>query len=162
MSPAALWLGDNLRKQAVSLYGQEKYAEALSHAMETLNIYRETFGTHYDQYPTALIVQGLSLTKTGQPKEGEKLLREAVKLRNESLPKGHYWIALANGALGECLMIQKRYDEAESLLTESYESLKNSQGANNPRTQLARQRLITLYQDLGKGGEGCFSVKSFV
>jgi len=47
-------------------------------------------------------------------------------------------------------MIQKRYKEAEPLLRDSYQSLKLSQGVNNPRTQLARQRLITLYQDLGK------------
>ncbi|PYX12871.1 MAG: tetratricopeptide repeat protein, partial [Acidobacteria bacterium] len=53
-------------------------------------------------------------------------------------------------ALGECLTIEKRYNEAEPLLLESYESLKSSQGANNPRTQLALQRLITLYENWGK------------
>jgi len=35
-------------------------------------------------------------------------------------------------------------------LLESYESLKSSQGASNPRTQLALQRLITLYENWGK------------
>ena len=90
------------------------------------------------------------LAKTGQPKEGEKILREAVKIRTDLLPKGHYWVALANSALGECLTIEKRYSEAEPLLLESYESVKGSQGASNPRTQLVLQRLITLYETWGR------------
>ena len=72
MSPGSLWLGDNLRNQAVSLYQQEKYSDALDRAIETLSIYRASFGTHYDHYPTALIVQGLSLTKIGKPKKASK------------------------------------------------------------------------------------------
>ena len=146
LNPSSLWLGDNLRNQAISYYQQGRYAESLSKVTETLKIYLEGFGTHYDNYPTALIIQGLILAKTGQREEGEAILREAVKLRTESLPKEHYWVALANGALGECLTIQERYGEAEPLLVGSYESLKNSQGANNPRTRLMLQRLIELYE----------------
>ncbi|MEP6904173.1 MAG: serine/threonine-protein kinase, partial [Actinomycetota bacterium] len=146
LSPQNLWLGDNLRNQAVALYGQGKYVEAIKQTDEALKIYDESFGKHYDQYPTALIVKGLSLVKNGQTIEGEKLLREAVKIRVESLPKEHFWIALANSALGECLMIEKRYTEAEPLLSESYESLKVSQGAENPRTKLAKSRLAALYE----------------
>jgi serine/threonine-protein kinase len=144
--PSHLWSGDNLRNQAISYYQQGRYAESLSKVGETLQIYRESFGTHYDNYPTALIIQGLSLAKTGQVKEGETILREAVRIRTESLPKEHYWVALANSALGECLTIQQRYSEAEPLLVASYESLKNSQGTHNPRTRLALQRLVELYE----------------
>ncbi|MEP6686482.1 MAG: tetratricopeptide repeat protein, partial [Verrucomicrobiota bacterium] len=105
---------------------------------------------HYDNYPTALIIRGLSLTKTGQPNEGEKILREAVKIRTDSLPKEHYWVALANSALGECLTIEKRYQEAEPLMLDSYESLRRSQGSSNPRTRLALQRLVALYDNWGE------------
>src|SRR4029077_19677557 len=103
LAPSNLWLDDNLRNQAISYYQQGRYAESLSKVAETLKIYRESFGTHYDNYPTALIIQGLGLAKTGQVKEGETILREAVRIRTESLPKEHYWVALANSALGECL-----------------------------------------------------------
>jgi len=143
---SSLWLGDCLRNQAISFYQQGRYDESLSKVTETLKIYLETFGPRYDNYPTALLVQGLSQVKTGHLKEGETILREAVKIRTESLPKDHYWVALANSALGECLTIQRRYDEAEPLLVGSYESLKNSQGTNNPRTGLALQRLVELYE----------------
>jgi tetratricopeptide (TPR) repeat protein len=144
--PSNLWSGDNLRNQAISYYQQGRYAESLSKVTETLKIYRESFGPYYDNYPTALIINGLILAKTGQPEEGETILREAVKIRTDLLPKGHYWVALANSALGECLTIEKRYNEAEPLLLASYESLKSSQGASNPRTQIALKRLITLYE----------------
>ena len=150
LNPSSLWLGDNLRNQAISFYQQGRYAESLSKVTEALKIYRESFGPYYDNYPTALIINGLILAKTGQPQEGEKILREAVKIRTDLLPRGHYWVALANSALGECLTIEKDYNEAEPLLLESYESLKTSQGASNPRTQLALQRLITLYENCGK------------
>ena len=149
LAPNNLWLGDNLRNQAISFYFQAKYTEAIQKADETLKNYA-TFGKHYDHYPTALIFKGLSLAKTGQAIEGEKLLREAVKLRTDSLPKEHFWVAIAESALGECLMMEKKYAEAEPLLRESYESLKNSQGAQNPRTILAQNRLVKLYQDWNK------------
>jgi serine/threonine-protein kinase len=150
LAPTSLWLGDNLRNQAVLFYQQGRYDESLHKVTETLKIYREGFGTHYDHYPTALITQGLSQAKTGQLKEAEKNLREAVKIRTESLPKEHYWVALANSSLGECLTIQKRYQEAEPLLLDSYERLKKSQGSSNPRTGLALQRLVELYDNWGK------------
>jgi tetratricopeptide (TPR) repeat protein len=150
LSPSHLWLADNLRNQAALLYEEGRFAESLEKVTRALDLYRQNFGTHYDNYPTALIIRGLSLTKTGQPNEGEMILREAVKMRTDSLPKEHFWVALANDALGECLTAQGRYDEAEPLLLQSYESLKSSQGAGNTRTHLAEQRLVALYESWGK------------
>ncbi|MGI8786569.1 MAG: protein kinase domain-containing protein [Pyrinomonadaceae bacterium] len=150
ISPSALWLGDNLRNQAISFYGQGNYAEAIAKADETLKIYEEGFGKHYDHYPTVLIFKGLSLAKSGQSTEGERLLREAVRLRRKSLPKEHFWVAIAESALGEDLTLQKRFGEAEPLLLKSYESLKASQGERNPSTLLARNRLVKLYEEWNK------------
>lgn len=143
-------MADNLWNQAALLYEEGRFSESLGKVTRALDLYRQNFGTHYDNYPTALIIRGLSLTKTGQPNEGETILREAVKMRTDSLPKEHFWVALANDALGECLTTQGRYDEAEPLLLQSYESLKSSQGAGNPRTGLAVQRLVAFYESWGK------------
>jgi serine/threonine protein kinase len=150
LSPSHLWLGDNLRNQAISLYRQNKFADAQSRVDETLKIYLESFGAHYDNYPTALITKGLILNKTGKSKEGEIILREAVKLRTESLPKEHFWVAVANAALGECLTTQKRFAEAEPLLVLSYAALNSSLGQRDPRTKEALQRLLKLYVEWGK------------
>jgi tetratricopeptide (TPR) repeat protein len=70
-----LWLGDNLRNQAISFYEQGRFAEAQVKVKEALKIYRASFGPSYDNYPTALIINGLILAKTGQPQEGEEILR---------------------------------------------------------------------------------------
>ncbi|MBK8465910.1 MAG: protein kinase [Chloracidobacterium sp.] len=150
ISPTSLWFGDNFRNQATSLYFQNRFDEAVGKADAALKNYEEGFGKHYDNYPTALIIKGLSLTKSGHSGEGERILREALKLRTETLAAGHYWVAAAQGALGECLATQRRFDEAEPLLVESYESLKASQGDGNPRTLLARNRLSNLYLSRGK------------
>ena len=150
MAPTSLWLGDNLRNEALLLYAQQKFPEAVAKANEAATIYENGFGKHYDHYPTVLIVKGLSLTRSGAAKTGETLLRDAVARRNATLSVEHFWVAAANGALGECLTTQKRYEEAEDLLRKSYESLKTSQEPDSPRLGLARQRLVLLYEKWGK------------
>ncbi|MFL6254688.1 MAG: protein kinase domain-containing protein [Pyrinomonadaceae bacterium] len=149
-SSSSLWLGDNLRNQAISFYRQERYAESQSRITETEKIYLESYGPSYDQYPTVLIFKGLILNKTGRAQEGERILREALRLRIESLPGEHFWVAAAKGALGECLTTQQRYAEAESLLQESYTSLEGCLGQRDPRTTEAARRLTSLYEAWGK------------
>jgi tetratricopeptide (TPR) repeat protein len=153
LNPSSLWLGDNLRNQASSFYQQGRYAESLSKVTETLKIYRESFGPYYDNYPTALIINGLILTKTGQAKEGEKILRDALRIRLESLPKSHFWVALAQGALGECLVTQGRFSEADPLLVDSYNNLAQKLGPRDPRTRAALKRLIAFYDSWAKPEE---------
>jgi serine/threonine protein kinase len=149
-NPTSLWLGDNLRNQAVSLYQQGEYAESQSKITEAEKIYLESFGPGYDHYPTVLIIKGLILDKTGHSQEGEKILREALRLRVASLPKEHFWVALATDALGECLTTQKRFAEAEPLLVESYNKLNSHLGQHDPRTLEALRRLLSLYRAWNK------------
>ena len=145
LAPKSLWTGDNLRNQAMLLYRTGRYNAALEKADETLHIYDESFGPHYDNYPTALIIHGLSLDRLGRTADAERDLREALRLRGESMPPGHFFTSLAQSALGEFLTHQNRFAEAEPLLVGSYEDLNRSQGSGNPRTVLARTRVHDLY-----------------
>ncbi|MDQ6625738.1 MAG: serine/threonine-protein kinase [Verrucomicrobiota bacterium] len=148
LGPAHLWLGDNLRNQAISFYRQGRFTEAQIKVTEALRIYEESFGPHYDQYPTALMTKGLILDQTGNSIEGEAALREALKLRTDSLPKDHFWVALAERALGECLSRQPmRAAEAEPLLLHSCRTLTRKFGANDPRTKSARHQLVAYYDN---------------
>jgi len=97
-----------------------------------------------------LMVQGMIYSQTGRTAEGEKLLRKAVRIRAENVPETHFLRATANGALGEFLTTQARFPEAETFLLASYQSLKKSQAENSPRTLLALQRLIALYENWGR------------
>jgi serine/threonine-protein kinase len=149
-NPSYLPLGDNLRLQAQALCSEHRYAEAETKINETLKIYRATTSQQYINYATALMIQGLIGSQTGKTEEAEKLLREAARIRSENLPETHFLRATANGALGEFLTAQRNFTEAEPLLLNSYDSLKISQGANSPRTRVALQRLVALYQNWGR------------
>lgn len=153
VSPTSLWLADNLRNQAALSYAEGHFRESLEQVTKTLNSYQQNFGTHYDNYPTALIIKGLVLSKTGQAQEGEAILREALKLRTDSLPKGHFWVALANDALGECLTTQGRYAEGEPLLLTGYNDLHARLGEKHPMSVAAAHRLHQMYLAWGKPTE---------
>jgi eukaryotic-like serine/threonine-protein kinase len=150
LSATSLWLGDNLRNQAALYYQERNFPAALSAIDEALKIYTESFGPHYDHYPTALMARGLALNGMGKPAEAESVLRTALKLRTESLPAGHFFTALAQSALAECLTTQGKFTEAETLLLASYADLMKSQGESNPRTLQTRHRLATLYDRWNK------------
>jgi serine/threonine-protein kinase len=145
-SPNSIAIYDNLRLQAETSYLAGKYAEANTTINQVLENYRQNSNPKYLSFATALTVQGLILNKLGRGDEAEKVLREAVKLREENLPIKHFLSALTKGALGECLTVQKRYDEAEALLIASYNDLKSSQGEQTPRTVEAVRRLARLYE----------------
>ncbi len=130
----------------IAYFSKADYSQAIVEGNKAIAIGRKLKLENASDFIATLDNVGLALTRTGKAKEGEPFLREALKIRIDSLPKENFGIALANSELGECLTAQKRYAEAEPLLTESYESLKTSQGTENPRTVLAKSRLATLYE----------------
>ncbi|MEP6699275.1 MAG: tetratricopeptide repeat protein [Verrucomicrobiota bacterium] len=142
-------LGDNLRLTADCLYHLGHYAEAETKIDECLKIYQQRLTPQYINFATALMVQGLIYSQTNRTVEAEKLLREAMRIRTQYLPETHFMRAVACGELGNFLATQKRFDEAEPLLLQCYEALKHSQTPDSPRTHLARQRLVALYENSG-------------
>ncbi|MFN2624135.1 MAG: protein kinase [Chthoniobacterales bacterium] len=93
------------------------------------------------------VTLGLALTREHKAIEGEPYLREALAIRRKVLLKDDLMILYAASALGECLTVQKRYADAEPLLTDSYNKLQSKAGDENKRTVEARQRLAKLYDD---------------
>jgi tetratricopeptide (TPR) repeat protein len=151
--PEYLAIYDNIRLQAQVAYLKGDYLSAEKKIDLALDNYRKNSIPKNISFATALTVQGLTLDRLSRADEAEKALHEAVKLHEENLPAKHFMTALTKGALGECLTIEKRYDEAEALLQASYNDLKTSQGDQNPRTIVARQRLLKLYEAWGKADE---------
>ena len=136
---------DNVRLQAQALYLLGRYQEAEARIDETLEKYRRLVQPQYISFATALTVKGLIQNQRGKSHDAEKTLREALRLRSENLPAGHFMSAMTEGALGEVLVGQRRFVEAEPLLLSSYQSLKRSQATQNQRTAAARSRLVALY-----------------
>jgi tetratricopeptide (TPR) repeat protein len=86
----------------------------------------------------------------GRCAEAEPHLREAVEIAQAKYPPGHPSITAAQSSLGECLVRQKRYADAEPLLRAAAE---RPAGARpEPNTQ-ALQRLVDLYSAWGKSDQ---------
>ncbi|MGH8162792.1 MAG: protein kinase domain-containing protein, partial [Rhodanobacteraceae bacterium] len=91
-------------------------------------------------------VLGLCLTRTGHADEGEPLLRRALAdgKKVEPMDFAHTFGNLET-ALGECLLAQKRYAEAEPLLLGGYADLDKRLGSKNRFTAQAAHRLHEFY-----------------
>ncbi len=114
-----------------------------------------------ESYPPghATIVQcraelGLCLTRTGRATEGEALLRTALA-DGTGLERDNFDHTCGNleSALGECLLAQRRYPEAEPLLLTGHADLEKRLGPQNSLTLQARQRLHELYLAWNKPGD---------
>jgi serine/threonine protein kinase len=133
---------------ARSRYEQGRYDLAEQDARKGMKIV-EKLPKNTHSHELASITLALIMNKTGRSREAEPVLREtlAVAQKNSRRPLDG---ALASGALGECLAIQKRYAEAEPLLLQSYGTLKSIQVPGSPSIREARERLTALYSAWGK------------
>lgn len=84
------------------------------------------------------------LADQGEHAAAESLFREGLAIRRRTLPDGHRYIGDALVDLGECLMLQERFDEAESAFVEARELFLESLGEDDGRTRTAVRMLETL------------------
>ena len=133
-------------------YRQGKYEEAEKAAQESIDVFKRALTSPQDStlYTNPLLEMGMILHKVGRMHEAEAYLRQALDIRVRLLPKGNLGIGKAEGALGECLTVQKRYAEAELLLLDNYHILESATVANDGRRAEAAQRLANLYRAWGK------------
>jgi hypothetical protein len=74
----------------------------------------------------------------------EAAAREAATILDKLMPQGSWRAAEASAVLGECLWRLGRSDEAEPLLDESYESLREARGEDDQNTERARRALAAI------------------
>ncbi|MBI2398537.1 MAG: serine/threonine protein kinase [Xanthomonadales bacterium] len=142
LGDAHLWLGDNLRNQALLALALGDIDRAARNADAARAIYERSFGEKYDHYPTVLVAQAEVAAARGAHADAEALFRRALRLREANLPRGHFFTALAQSAFGAWLAHRDPASpEARALLESAYATLRQTQGESNPRTRLARTRL---------------------
>jgi tetratricopeptide (TPR) repeat protein len=129
-----LWLGDALRNLGLLQLKNGQFEAAMIAATEAQAIYERGFGQRYDHYPTVLLIQAQIHAARGQPAAAEALFRRALAIRRESLPPGHYFIALAELAYAEFLLAAGRRVEAQTLLGQALSALTDAWGPQHPRT----------------------------
>jgi serine/threonine protein kinase len=96
------------------------------------------------------------LLSRDQAAEAEPLLRDCVAIREKGQPDA--WATCsAKAMLGEALVGQKKYADAEPLLRAGYEGMKRRQASippeGKPRLTHALQQLVRLYEGWGKPDE---------
>lgn len=126
------------------------YSKAEIEARKALDLLRKYFGSERSLATSAAVTLGLALTRAGKAAEGEAYLREALEIRRKNVPLDNFVIPYTESALGECLTAQKRYTEAEPLVTDGYSGLIWKLGEKDTRTMEARQRMAKLYDDWGR------------
>jgi tetratricopeptide (TPR) repeat protein len=125
------------------------HASAEEQLKESLDILQRQLPPEHPAVARTGALLGLTLTRQNRAAEGEIYLRKALEVQKKS-GNDRTTFDDTTGALGECLMRQQRYDQAEPLLLESYNDFKASLGEKHPRTIEARSRLISFYQATGR------------
>ncbi|MEZ5285664.1 MAG: serine/threonine-protein kinase [Vicinamibacterales bacterium] len=135
---------NNLTNLAAILYDEQRYAEAAAMAIEGLEIAHG--GGEGQESSIARLSFQLGRVRLAQhrPAEAEVLLREAVDLQTTLLPAGDWILAASKSALGEALIDEGRFDEAERLLSDATGVLRDVPGREGREAAATRGRLDRL------------------
>jgi serine/threonine protein kinase/tetratricopeptide (TPR) repeat protein len=98
----------------------------------------------------ALETLGNLMVRQKQAGAGEPLIREALEFRRKSLPAGARLITLDEVDLGECLVAQAKWPEAETLLLSALTKLPEDPATPSGTRKRALEQLVTLYERSGR------------
>ena len=121
------------------------YAKVVAEGREILDRLAAAYQTNDGYVVTARYLLGASLTRAGHATEGEPLLRDALANYDPAAPAFLFIYGNIETALGDCLISQKRYAEAEPLLLTGYDKLAEGSGVQDPLTIEASARLHDFY-----------------
>jgi tetratricopeptide (TPR) repeat protein len=119
-----------------------------------VSVVKQQAGIESHEYAVLLVQLGVNLLQQNKPTEAEKLLRECLAIREKKEPDAIRTFN-AKSVLGATLLGQKRYAEAESLLVQGYEGMRQREPPEAPpefkvRLGEAVERLVQLYDAWGK------------
>ncbi|WP_293028794.1 tetratricopeptide repeat protein [Moorena sp. SIO3I8] len=142
-----------LNQQALELYQQGKYSEAMPLAERALEIRREVLGEEHPDVATSLNnLAGLYFSQ-GRYGEAEPLFRQALALRKKLLGEDHPDVATSLNNLAGLYFSQGRYGEAEPLYRQALALKKKLLGENHPHVADSLNNLAGLYESQGRYGE---------
>ncbi|HKQ75354.1 MAG TPA: protein kinase [Blastocatellia bacterium] len=149
------YLGRNFGQIADFLYYlasihciQKNYAKAEAEARRALEISRQMYGQDHSRTIRSLGLLSKALLSASKPARASPYLHEAME-EFRDLPNERKWIQ-AGSILGECLMLLKRYDEAERLMTGTCAIHQCNCSEKTTDDIEMRWRLVKLYEAWGK------------
>ena len=120
---------------------------------ELMAHWKENEGADSLKYANGLASLSLILFRLQKPAEAELLLRECLQIRESRHP--NEWTSFYTMSLiGDCLLAQQQYADAEPLLLRGFEGLETLLAKLPPRDRVRRteaiERLVKLYEAWGK------------
>jgi tetratricopeptide (TPR) repeat protein len=130
----------------------EQFAKAEPLYRGVLEQTEKQFGPEHLRTAGVLANLGRNLLKQGNCAESERVLRQCLAIRAKKLPDD-WQTSHTRSLLGGALLGQEKYAEAEPLLLEGYEGLKQREAkilpAEKVRLGEAAGRLVRLYEATG-------------
>ncbi len=148
-------LGQILQEECKLVEAEATYREALA-------IQRQVLGERDKEVAASLMLLSRFLIERGNFGEAESTARESLSIREEAMPDD--WRTFySRTKVGSCLLVQKRYAEAEPFLLSGYKGMKTREGTiptvGKPRLNDAAQDLATLYEAIGRPEQAAFWTK---
>jgi tetratricopeptide (TPR) repeat protein len=147
---------------AQNLLRQKRYAEAAETARPAAEGLSRVAGDGHDWTQTAWSYYGLAACLSGQGQEGLTVLHRVAALRREGPDANQWRKSISDVQLGTCLVLLKRFAEAEPLLLEAVASLQSVRGASYDHTQAGYLALRDLYANTGRETESAIWQKKIL
>jgi tetratricopeptide (TPR) repeat protein len=140
-----------LANLAGALFAQEAWAEALEFYRQARDAKRQSSGPeHWMVLYFELAIENVRI-QAGEPVAAQERLRRLIDEWEPRLREGHWLPAHARSILGDALSVQGRCEEAEDLLTASFERL--LQVSRQRRAADALERLRRHFARCGRAEE---------
>jgi serine/threonine protein kinase/tetratricopeptide (TPR) repeat protein len=154
LSPAHPSVGNSLERLGTVLTEQNRFAEAELVYGEAVAVRRQVFGNEHPSLAVVLSEFGTTLRVQGKFEPAESAYRESLAIRQKKIPDEWYTF-YTRCVLGETLLAQKKFDEAEPLLLQAYKGLKQQEGtipiAESKKVMKKASDLLTrFYKETGR------------
>jgi len=146
----SFYLSANLNRQAILFSEKNDLKAAEEKARESLAVARDFSPENRVLCAGPMATLGKVLIKTGQVRQGEDYLRQALAIHNQQTTKNYFNIGNLKIDLSQFLLAQNRWPEAEKLALEAYNETKQNLGNQHPASKAAADNLNKMYQKRGK------------
>ena len=97
---------------------------------------------------------GEELIKERRFEDAEAYLSRQLMTMHKQLPAGHWFIAEATSQLGEAIAGSGDLAQAEQLLLDGYEEMRDNEQVSTERKRTAIRRIVALYESWGRPRSG--------
>ncbi|MBU2648869.1 tetratricopeptide repeat protein [bacterium] len=155
MPGASLFAGpqddwSRLNEQAAAFFEQEKFEEAVSKAVDSVNFAKEHFGDRSPQTIISIFNLADFYFELGYPDEAMPLYEESYRLAIAVLGEHHPDTLMIASGLADLYSEEGRFAQAQPLLEKIVAGSRETLGEENPDTLTAMTRLAQIYESQGQ------------